>query len=321
MQVNLRRDVRRKTSEKYSVCWQQRTGTMKSAEVQAVDVSKSGVRIRSGVDLSPGTSIYIESKDGQHSGYGTVRHCVYRDGSYQAGLEFDPETKKSLAAQPEHDLDYYEFLQISPKAEAPTIQRIYRFMVSRFHPDNPETGDLEKFLMLKQAYEVLSDPERRVAYDISREKHETQAMPIFETREFVIGIEGEVNRRLGVLSLLYNRRRTNSENPKVSLYELEKAMGWPREYLDFATWYLRSKQYVVREDNADFSLTAAGVDFVESNYAQIPILNKLLNSGPMTATSVTAEAKKPDAPSVFIMEHDGSTTENVPPMTAAASGT
>jgi len=45
--------------------------------------------------------------------------------------------------------------------------------------------------------------------------------------EFVNGIEGEVNRRLGVLSLLYNQRRTNSENPKVSLYDLEKRMGWP----------------------------------------------------------------------------------------------
>jgi hypothetical protein len=304
MEVNMRGDARRKTNAKYSVCWQQRTGTMQSAEVQAVDISKSGIRIRCAVELPPGTTVYIGATDGQPSGYGAVRHCAYRDGSYQVGLEFDPETKNAIAvAQPNHDMDYYEFLQISPKAEVPTIQRIYRFMVSRFHPDNPETGDLEKFLLLKQAYEVLSDPEQRAVYDALREKHETHAMPIFETREFVIGIEGEVNRRLGVLSLLYNRRRTNSENPKVSLYELEKSMGWPREYLDFATWYLRSKQYVVREDNADFSLTAAGVDFVESNYAQIPILNKLLNSGPMTATSVTADTRKPDAPPVFIMEH------------------
>jgi hypothetical protein len=105
-------------------------------------------------------------------------------------------------------------------------------------------------------------------------------------------VEGEVNRRLGVLSLLYNRRRTNPENPKVSLYDLEKRMGWPREYLDFTTWYLRNKQFIVREDNSDFSLTAAGVDYVEQNYVQIPMLHKLLNSGGRTATSASPADNK-----------------------------
>ena len=93
-----------------------------------------------------------------------------------------------------------------------------------------------------------------------------------------------MNRRLGVLALLYSRRRTNSEDPKVSLYDLEKRMGWPREYLDFTTWYLRNMQYITREDNSDFALTALGVDYVESNYIKIPMLHKLLNSGSRTAT-------------------------------------
>jgi hypothetical protein len=62
-------------------------------------------------------------------------------------------------------------------------------------------------------------------------------------------------------------------------------MGWPREYLDFTTWYLRSMQYIIREDNSDFALTALGVDYVESNYTKIPVLNKLLNSGARTTTS------------------------------------
>jgi curved DNA-binding protein CbpA len=168
-------------------------------------------------------------------------------------------------------------------------------MASRFHPDNPETGDPEKFLLLNRTYEVLSDPERRAAYDASRDTVEVRTDPIFELREFVNGIEGEMNRRLGVLSLLYNQRRTNPENPRVSLYDLEKRMGWPREYLDFATWYLRNKQLITREDNSDFSLTAEGVDYVESNYSQIPILQKLLESGARTATSSTTRAEDENA--------------------------
>jgi curved DNA-binding protein len=48
--------------------------------------------------------------------------------------------------------NYYEFLQISPNAEAATIQRVYRFLAGRYHPDNPETGDTDKFVLLNCAF-------------------------------------------------------------------------------------------------------------------------------------------------------------------------
>jgi hypothetical protein len=55
--------------------------------------------------------------------------------------------------------DYYGFLQISANAEPDTIHRVYRFLAARFHRDDPETGDDEKFFLLTQAYAVLSSPE------------------------------------------------------------------------------------------------------------------------------------------------------------------
>ena len=55
--------------------------------------------------------------------------------------------------------DYYEVLQISPNAEPETIHRVFRMLAMRFHPDNPETGDSQRFLELNRAYEVLSDPD------------------------------------------------------------------------------------------------------------------------------------------------------------------
>ena len=39
------------------------------------------------------------------------------------------------------EIDYYEFLQISPNADQDTIHRVYRFLAARFHPDNPDSGD------------------------------------------------------------------------------------------------------------------------------------------------------------------------------------
>lgn len=56
-------------------------------------------------------------------------------------------------------------------------------------------------------------------------------------------------------------------------------MGFPRDYLDFTIWYLRSKKLIKQEDNAALSLTCEGVDFVEENFDKLPLLGKLLTEG------------------------------------------
>ena len=55
--------------------------------------------------------------------------------------------------------DYYEILQLSPKADQETIERVYRLLAKRYHPDNKHTGDDHKFNLLTEAYRALSDPE------------------------------------------------------------------------------------------------------------------------------------------------------------------
>src|SRR3984885_2530510 len=181
------------------------------------------------------------------------------------------------------NLDYYEFLQISPNADPDTIHRVYRFLAARFHPDNPVSGDPEKFFMLKTAYDVLSDPTRRAEYDVKREVVETEKAPLSSEVDFMDQFEGELNRRLAVLAVLYYRRRNHPHNPEVSLPEIEKQMGFPRDYLDFTTWYLLRKGYITRADNSDFTLTADGVDFVETQRVHMPVLNKMLTSGSSVA--------------------------------------
>lgn len=175
--------------------------------------------------------------------------------------------------------NYYEFLQISPNAEPETIHRVYRFLAVRFHPDNPETGDSDKFHLLQQAYEILSHPESRAAYDTSRAANGGEAPPYSDSVDFMDSTSGELNRRLAVLALLYIRRRTYPDAPAVSLFEIEARMGFPREYLEFTLWYLQKKCYISRADNAEFVLLAEGVDFVESQRHGFPVLNRLLTSG------------------------------------------
>ena len=176
-------------------------------------------------------------------------------------------------------LDYYEFLQISPHADFETVHRVYRFLASRFHPDNPETGDPEKFFLLKTTYDVLSDPERRSEYDRDYEREIPERAPLSDAVDFMDQVQGELNRRLAVLAVLYYRRRSNPYDPQVSLAEIEKRMGFPRDYLDFTTWYLAKKGYITKADNSDFALTADGVDFIETQRVKIPVLNRLLTTG------------------------------------------
>lgn len=79
---------------------------------------------------------------------------------------------------------------------------------------------------------------------------ETGPMPIFELKDFVVGIDAEKNRRLGVLCLLYNRRRVNPEKPSLSLLEFEQLMTIPREHLLFTAWYRKQKQLLTSQGGA-----------------------------------------------------------------------
>jgi curved DNA-binding protein CbpA len=115
-------------------------------------------------------------------------------------------------------VDYYEFLQISPNADADTIHRVYRFLATRLHPDNPESGDAEMFHVLKTAYDVLSNAARRSDYDATRKQQPFQPpAPLSNTVDFMDSLDGELNRRLAVLAVLYYRRRTHPHLPEVSL--------------------------------------------------------------------------------------------------------
>jgi hypothetical protein len=193
----------------------------------------------------------------------------------------------------EQFIDFYELMQISPNAEMDTIQRVYRMLVVRYHPDNPHTGDVDKFLLLKQAYETLCDAQRRAIYDLQYGNRVIEPLPVFELKEFTAGLEGEVNRRMGVLCLLYNRRRGNQDAPGLSILQLEALMSFPREHLMFTVWYLHEKGYLKTGENSDLIITADGMDYVETRVPNNGLVHKLLKS----AESGTSRVKSADEPS------------------------
>lgn len=62
--------------------------------------------------------------------------------------------------------DYYEVLGVPRSATAEDIRKAYRGLAFQHHPDrNHEDGAAERFKEVKEAYEVLSDNEKRAMYD------------------------------------------------------------------------------------------------------------------------------------------------------------
>jgi len=162
-------------------------------------------------------------------------------------------------------VDYYDLLQISPKAEVETIKRVYKMLVARLHPDNAETGNAEQFIVLQRGFEVLCDPARRAAYDAEYTARVKQPLPSVEPAEFASGVDAELSRRVGILCVLFKQRQTNPARQGLSLLELEQITKCPSDFVSFTLWYLQSKNCVTTADNSDFVITPAGIDYLEAN--------------------------------------------------------
>lgn len=163
--------------------------------------------------------------------------------------------------------DYYELLQVSPNAEPDTIQRLFRLLAHRFHPDNKETGSASRFRDLVEAHTVLNDPERRAQYDVAyhQQRQDRWRLVSAGTKaedDFAL----EQMFRLTMLEALYTRRRLEPDTPTLYTTDLESLLGRPREHLEFTIWYLLQKKFVTKDDQSRLMITADGVDHLEQNY-------------------------------------------------------
>ncbi len=162
-------------------------------------------------------------------------------------------------------VDYYEILQISPNADPDTIQRVFRLLAQRFHPDNKETGDADRFRALHDAYSILSVPDRRAQYDVHHQALRQERWRFAASASGASDFEIEQQLRYTLLEILYARRRAEPDSPSFSSYELSQLTGQPREHLEFTVWDLGQKKFVTRDDQSRLTITADGVDYVEQN--------------------------------------------------------
>ena len=98
--------------------------------------------------------------------------------------------------------DYYEYLQISPNADSETIDKVYRLLAKRYHPDNRDTGKAEKFDSITKAFKTLSDAQKRVAYDANYEEARGRQWKAISQATSCKGFEGDIQIRRLILSVL-----------------------------------------------------------------------------------------------------------------------
>lgn len=158
-------------------------------------------------------------------------------------------------------VDHYETLEASCNASFETIERVFRFLAKRYHPDCSESGDGEHFAKIVSAYETLRDPERRAAYDATREAEKNERSAI--VREAGHASTDTADRH-HILTLLYAQRRRDMRKPGIGISTLEYMLEMPQEVLEFHIWYFREKGWINREESGTLAITALGVDKIES---------------------------------------------------------
>ena len=167
-------------------------------------------------------------------------------------------------------VDHYEVLQVSPSADAETIERVYRLLAKRYHPDNLASGDTDRFTEVQRAFDALSNPERRAAYDVKYDEEKGLQWQIFEQR--TASDDRDQDQRIfhGILSLLYVARRRDPEDGGLGPVHLERMLGTPREHLAFPLWYLKRRGLIEIIGNGLLAITVEGVDKLGSKDLSLP---------------------------------------------------
>lgn len=81
--------------------------------------------------------------------------------------------------------NYYDELEVSKTASKEVIEKVYKVLAKKYHPDTTQEIDKqaseEKFKAISEAYEILSDNEKRKKYDLELE----QASPTISYEEYL----------------------------------------------------------------------------------------------------------------------------------------
>ena len=144
--------------------------------------------------------------------------------------------------------NYYEILEVNKSASPETISKVYKFLAKKYHPDanldNSQEAE-EKFKQISEAYEVLSDEEKRKQYDLKLETYQTnnspQTVPIedfIELRNYCKQLEDTLNQYSSIGNTTTSNIYTNNNdsqyqtNSQATQYEVAQEEAREQAYRD-----------------------------------------------------------------------------------------
>ena len=175
--------------------------------------------------------------------------------------------------------NHYEALQVSQHASSEVIEKMFRHLATKHHPD--AGGDHTKFKLIVEAFEVLRNQETRAAYD--------QEL-ISETREISRLVENSKQAgpdaaiRHELLCLFYARRREPNGSPAIGEMALQKTLDLPEHVVEFHLWYFKEKGWISRWESGGYTITAEGVDQIDATELRFASNHLRITAAAPTAT-------------------------------------
>jgi curved DNA-binding protein CbpA len=132
-------------------------------------------------------------------------------------------------------VDYYAILGVPEDVDLDTLKSVYRQLARTFHPDvNAESGAVEHFRRITEAYLVLSDPEQRARFDHDRGRTARRRPTRGRTRRQVgTQTDGEAGLRVvgldlgGLVGVSFHVRTRPLFSDELDEEERALPTGWP----------------------------------------------------------------------------------------------
>ena len=142
--------------------------------------------------------------------------------------------------------NYYDLLEISKKASPEVIEKAYKALVKKYHPDLYEGDKFEAEKILKkinEAYEVLSNSEKRAAYDstlhddsISKEDYDKLQQELYNLKQSQSQVNNRnqqstsYNQQTNVQSTNFQKSTDNiKQQPNPSTYQSLKDLAYKKQ--------------------------------------------------------------------------------------------
>lgn len=255
--IESRKYRRERVDTPVDLIWKDDSGQRRLEPGKMTDCSPTGAAIDSPQPLSVLSNLILRAPGIRLVALAQIRYCAWRGTQYRLGVQF-VERAAMEPGDPAAEPDYHELLRVGMDGEIDhsRLDRLYRSLAARYHPDKGESGNSETFLRIAQAYQILS------ASEIQAESGVTKPAQGFEWQGTLRTLK---DKKAVVLGLLCDRRISDYRNAAVSERELESLTGLTSNEVGFILWYLRDKGAVTLiGHSSDYAISSAGIDILES---------------------------------------------------------